>query len=391
MCRTATILWVTAYIASTHAGKLMVKDNANTTIMLHPPGDVAVNSPRELATALTRYDAWKCEGDPPRCEKKIRPKDGVVYFQQDLFSNHRGMGTRVLGGPALTIENTRKPASIHETEPTRPPTFNLTVDAGDSPILKSGVEIGERPWRMQWSLDKDVLYDHTNGLPDDNNFDHPTEFRVGENFDLKLKEVTPRDAGRYTAIYRVHRDGAILETDIKLTILYLPEPHFFTRGKKVGKVEIKNEDERLPLTCVSQPGVPRARMRLYHNDSQIPETKVLKSTDERGTTQTVILTMDDIGSTIGCKMSVDKTKKTNSITITVHSLPKSSVEESRSKDVDKILEPMIKAMTTTVGIMIAATTIAVGIMIWRRRRGPQGTAPEEPDTKVTDEDTTTPV
>ena len=85
MCRTATILWVTAYIASTHAGKLMVKDNANTTIMLHPPGDVAVNSPRELATALTRYDAWKCEGDPPRCEKKIRPKDGVVYFQQDLF------------------------------------------------------------------------------------------------------------------------------------------------------------------------------------------------------------------------------------------------------------------------------------------------------------------
>ena len=90
-------------------------------------------------------------------------------------------------------------------------------------------------------------------------------------------------------------------------------------------------------------------------------------------------------------MFENKTKKTNSITITVHSPPKSSVEESRGKDVNKILEPMIKAMTTTVGIMIAATTIAVGIMIWRRRRGPQGTAPEEPDTKVTDEDTTTPV
>ena len=324
----------------------------------------------DLARQVNEADAWTCKGDPPKCERMSKDAKGVMYYGADEVHDHRGMGTRWLGGPSLTMDNIWENKGEDDEEGQRPPTASIRVDEGTSPTLKSGLHLGAKPYRVQWAFNKVPLYDHTNGLPDDGKSDHHTHFWIGELFDMNLVNVTARDTGRYTAVFRLHEVGPILETEINMTVQYLPTPMIFGGKGQPNKIRIRADEHQTTATCLATVGEPRAQMTWLKDGQRIRESNITDDSDSRRTLQTIRVSKEDEGALITCKMTSSYTSEANTASVKVRR-DRASPPRVGAKLADrraKILQPVAVAALTAVALVCLIIGATGTVMLRKRSR-----------------------
>ena len=327
----------------------------------------------EKARLINMADAWSCDGDPPRCKRLEANTPGVLYHEADQTYDHRGMKTRWLGGPSLTIENFWETFKQEGRLGRRNPTDQQTAEEGTSPTLKSGLHPEGRPHRLQWAFNGRPIYDHTAGMADDGDRNHQTHFWVGELFDLHLDNVTAIDDGIYTAIYRLLNNTPILETEIRLTVKYLPTPTIFGGDGRANTIAIRKGDKKTPVTCLATTGEPRATMEWYKDGIQLGPNNITDISNDRKIVQRIILGAEDQGARIACRMTSEFTHKTRTITAKVTWLQSTHAKTRKTRTA--ALQPA--AMTIMVAlIMVGALVGGTGAVLIRRRRAMRRTTTE---------------
>ena len=83
--------------------------------------------------------------------------------------------------------------------------------------------------------------------------------------------VTSRDTGTYTAVYKLRENAPILETEIMMTVQYLPIPRVFGKEGKVNLVYMRRKETRTTATCLSALGEPPADMTWYKDGTKADE------------------------------------------------------------------------------------------------------------------------
>ena len=319
----------------------------------------------EKARLINMADAWSCDGDPPHCKKLEANTPGVLYHETDQTYDHRGMKTRWLGGPSLTIENFWETFKQEGRLGRRNPTDQQTAEEGTSPTIKSGLHPEGRPQRFQWAFNGKLIYDHTAGMPDDGDRNHQTHFWVGDLFDLHLDNITALDDGIYTAIYRILNDTPILETEIRLTVKYLPTPTIFGGDGRANIIEMRKGDKETPVTCLATTGEPRATMEWYKDGIQLEPNKITDISNDRKIIQRITLGAEDQGTRIACMMTSEFTHQTRTITTEVTWLPDTHTKtgETRTAALQPVAMTIMVALIT-VGALVGGT----GTVLIRRRR-----------------------
>lgn len=340
-------------------------------IMMETELDGGAGSPsiEDTVKRMNAADAWSCEGIPPRCERMKKDTKGVMYYETDTDQDHRGMATRWLGGPTLTMDNIWEVASTNRNNK-RPPTATMTIPEGTTPVLKSGVHHGGKPYRMQWAFNGKPLYDHTNGMPDDGDRNHHTRFWIGDSFDMILENITSRDTGTFTAVYNMQGDGPMLETEIYVTVQYLPIPTIFSKHGQTKGITIKTSEEWTTATCISTLGEPRALMAWFKDGNRIKEKKITDDDDDRRMMKTITILTADIGALLTCRITSNFTNKVNTASVKVKSQETKGplVQETKTKSKTTILQPIAVAMLTGAAILGITAGITGAMMLKRRWR-----------------------
>ena len=327
----------------------------------------------DLAAQVNQGDAWTCSGNPPKCDRMTTDAKGVMFYGPDEIYDHRGMGTRWLGGPTLTMENIWENDRNAIGKANRQPTANMTVTEGDSPRLKSGLHKNGKPIRVQWAFNKTPLYDHTNGLPDDGDRNHHTMFWIGELFDMILENVTAKDTGRYTAIYRLRGTEPMLETEIDLKVQYLPTPTMFSGDGQPSKLQLAIGQNETTATCLATKGEPPATMTWFKDGQQLNNSMIVDKSDHRRTIQTIRVLREDEGALITCKIGSTFTEKEKTVTRKVkcekekHKIPTPLVGASKSRAEDTILRPVAVALLSCTAVLGLALCITGAVALKKRR------------------------
>ena len=348
----------------------------------------------ETARLVNAAEAWNCEGNPPRCHKIGKDTEGVVYHGKDTTQDHKGMGTRWLGGPTLTLDNiwTSTGLGNYQNQNGRLSTAWMTVPEGASPTLGSGVHEEGKPYRLRWAFNKKPLYDHTNGLPDNGERNHHTEFWISYGFNLNMENVTARDTGTYTAAYTLRQDDPILETQILLTVQYLPKPKVFGKDGRSSTVYIKQGEKETTATCLSAVGEPEATMTWLLDGTKVQADKIRDASDTRRIKKTIIIKREDIGALLTCKVSNTDSGRSSTASVKVKgtrpTLP--LVQETKKKVRNAILQPATVAILTATAITGLVVGITGAVMMkrkWKSQRGPRrtraATTRQEPETTTT--------
>lgn len=325
--------------------------------------------PARTAKLVNEAKAWTCNGNPPRCARLREDTEEVVYHGEDTTVDHRGMGTRYLGGPSLTLDNIWMSARNYLVTKNRPPTVWETVQEGASPVLASGVHPGGKPYRLRWAFDGKPLYDHTNGLPDNGERHHHTEFWISHGFDLNLVNVTSRDTGTYTAVYKLRENDPILETEIMMTVQYLPIPRVFGKEGKVNLVYMRRKETRTTATCLSALGEPPADMTWYKDGTKADEATVISGSDDRRLMKTIKLQRKDVGALLTCKVTSTHTATTATASTKVKGDKQQTplVQESKNNVTNATLQPVAVAILTITAIAGLAVGITGAVVMKKKR------------------------
>ena len=347
--------------------RLRPTEDTNRTILINTLR--GADSNMDKADQVNKGNIWMCDGDPVRCDTQAADVTGVLYYGEDRVTDHRGMNTRWLGGPRLTLDNIWDHDLATDIDLMRPPTSTMRVMEGDSPILKSGINPRDKPMRVRWAFNRQAIYDHTNGLPDDGDDEHHTEFRVGRMFDIMLTEVRPEAAGRYSAVYQTHDTRPIMETDIELIVEYIPFPTIFVKDRKATRVTIHHHKEKVMLKCVASIGEPRALMTWHKDTHRVPKEVIEDRSNMHGQIQVLTVTKDDQGSMVTCSITSNLTTQTNSATVKV--VPQRTgrrVKAHFEQSAKDKAEMDVGVMTVLVGATIVALAVgAAGAFVCARR------------------------